>query len=128
MDQLLCETQKNRKDAKVNYVCREALEFIAMREEKSFSTRIEQEDIEMEKDDGLISFQQEDFVDDYMRIMEQRIARQDLVLVEDVMAGDREDVIQLTSSKKNDLQDYLIKILRKEKFYYIKADMSNENN
>lgn len=99
-----------------------------MREEKSFSTRIEQEDIEMEKDDGLISFQQEDFVDDYMRIMEQRIARQDLVLVEDVMAGDREDVIQLTSSKKNDLQDYLIKILRKEKFYYIKADMSNENN
>ena len=99
-----------------------------MREEKSFSTRIEQEDIEMEKDDGLISFQQEDFVNDYMRIMEQRIARQDLVLVEDVMAGDREDVIQLTSSKKNDLQDYLIKILRKEKFYYIKADMSNENN
>jgi len=99
-----------------------------MREEKSFSTRIEQEDIDVDKEPWLKSFQQEDFVDDYMRIMEQRIARQDLVLVEDVMAGDREDVIQLTSSKKNDLQDYLIKILRKEKFYIIKADMSNENN
>lgn len=123
---MLSETQKNRKDAKVNYVCREALEFIAMREEKSFSTRLEHDDIEQE--DGLISFQQEDFVDDYMRIMEQRVARQNLGLAEEFMAGDREDVIQLTNNKRNDLQDYLIKILRKEKFYYIKADMSNEKN
>lgn len=97
----MCETQKTRKDGRVNYVCREALEFIAMREEKSFSTRLEQDDIEQE--DGLISFQQEDFVEDYMRIMDQRIARQNLGLAEEFMAGDREDVIPLTSNKKNDM-------------------------
>lgn len=57
LDQMLCETQKIRKDAKINYVCREALEFIAMREEKSFSTRLEQDDIEEENGMGIISFQ-----------------------------------------------------------------------
>lgn len=63
-----------------------------------------------------------------MRIMEQRVARQNLGVEGAFMAGEREDVVQLTNNKRNDLQDYLIKILRKEKFYQIKADMSYENN
>ena len=67
LDQMLSETQKKGKESKLNYVCREALEFIAMRDEKSFSIRNDQEEIE---DEGVISFQQEDFVDDYMRIMD----------------------------------------------------------
>lgn len=103
LDQMLCETQKNRKDPKVNYVCREALEFIAMREEKSFSTRLEQDDIEQEDNLNMISFQQEDFVDDYMRIMEQRVARQNIGIAEAFMAGEREDVVQLSNNKRNDL-------------------------
>ena len=36
--------------------------------------------------------------------------------------GDFEDIVRKTGNKKIDLQDYLSKILRKERFYRVKTD------
>lgn len=63
-----------------------------------------------------------DFIDVYMSRMEKKFNNKCVISHEAFIPGDSEDIIPNTGNKKLDLQDYLTKILRKEKFYRIKTD------
>jgi uncharacterized protein (DUF2461 family) len=63
-----------------------------------------------------------DWIDQYMKCMDTKAARQNVVLGDAFIPGDFEDIVYRSGNKKVDLQDYLSKILRKEKFYRVKTD------
>ena len=63
-----------------------------------------------------------DFVEEYMKYMDLKVARQNVIFGDAFIPGDFENIVHRTGNKRTDLQDYLSKILRKEKFYRVKTD------
>ena len=61
------------------------------------------------------------FIDEYMRQMDLKVARQNVLLSEAFIPGDHEDIVSKSKNSRADLQDFLCKLLRKEKFYKVKA-------
>jgi len=57
-----------------------------------------------------------------MKLMDIKAARQNVILGDAFIPGDFEDIVHRSGNKRIDLQDYLAKILRKEKFYRVKTD------
>ena len=57
-----------------------------------------------------------------MKYMDMKVARQNVIFGDAFIPGDFENIVHRTGNKRTDLQDYLSKILRKEKFYRVKTD------
>ena len=54
--------------------------------------------------------------------MDLSVARQNVIFGDAFIPGDFENIVHRTGNKRTDLQDYLSKILRKERFYRVKTD------
>lgn len=57
-----------------------------------------------------------------MKQMDIKVANKAVISLDAFIPGDSEDIVAITGNKKQDLQEYLTKILKKEKFYRVKAD------
>ena len=57
-----------------------------------------------------------------MRQMDMKAARENVIMGDAFIPGNFEDIVRKTKNKKEDLQDYLTKIIRKERFYRVKTD------
>ena len=65
---------------------------------------------------------QENFIDNFVRQMEMKAARHNLVQGNEFIPGNLNDIVRKTGNKKIDLVEYLNKVLRKERFYQVKTD------
>ena len=63
-----------------------------------------------------------DFIDDYMVKMEDQLQNLSWFGEQAFMPGNQEDSIQRTGIDKADFKEFMVKILRREKFYRVKAD------
>ena len=62
------------------------------------------------------------FIDEFMKVMDLKANKHNYIMNDAFVPGDSSDVVNITQNKRVDLQDFLCKVLRKEKFYRVKTD------
>jgi len=101
--------EKDSQSRKFNYVCREVLEFLELGQRPNPS---------LGQSDGST----QDFIDEYMLVMDSKAQRQNVILGDAFIPGDSEDIIHRSGNKRVDLQEFLTKMLKKERFFRVKTD------